>query len=135
MKRSPGSRSGLKYYPLGLLEIPIELCIIVFQGGGDGRGYRIMCNIPGGSESTRDLGHAHGTLYYGVRYVCVRFGSDALEKGETGPSLPVTASEGSDVCGRGWQRAGRVLSHSRCGLSLPHLYLPYAKRDAGVIER
>ena len=39
--------SGLKY-PLELLESPIYIAIIVFQGGDDGRGYRNIYKLAGG---------------------------------------------------------------------------------------
>jgi hypothetical protein len=46
-KRPPASGSTLKY-PLGLLESSIvDINIIVFQGGDDGRGYRNMYKTPG----------------------------------------------------------------------------------------
>ena len=35
----------------GFYERPTELHITVFQGGGDGRGYRNMYKMPGGSKS------------------------------------------------------------------------------------
>jgi hypothetical protein len=55
VKPPSGSRSGFKN-PLELLERSrYRYYIIVFQGGGDGRGYRNMCKIAGGLKP--DIGH------------------------------------------------------------------------------
>jgi hypothetical protein len=53
LKPPPGSRSGLKY-PLGLLKSFIY--IIVFQDGGDGRGYRNVWHVQNNPGGPLELG-------------------------------------------------------------------------------